>query len=93
MTPQERNAWGVCFDEIPESLTEQEKQDWVGQMQGIALSSDAFIPFRDNIDRAVRTGVKYVVQPGGSVRDDDIIAAANEYGMVMAFSGIRLFHH
>jgi len=59
----------------------------------VSLSSDAFLPFRDNIDQASRHGVKFIVQPGGSARDDAVIAAANEYGMTMAFSGIRLFHH
>ena len=93
LTPQERSAWEPCFEVVPEALTQQEKQAWIGQMTGIALSSDAFIPFRDNIDRAARTGVTYIVQTGGSTRDDDVTAAADEYGMVMAMSGVRLFHH
>ena len=62
-------------------------------MRGVALSSDAFFPFRDNIDRASRSGVEHVVQPGGSVKDDEVIAAADGYGMTMVFSGVRLFHH
>ena len=62
-------------------------------MHDVTLGSDAFFPFRDNIERAKKSGVKYVAEPGGSVRDDDVIAACNEYGMVMAFTGIRLFHH
>jgi phosphoribosylaminoimidazolecarboxamide formyltransferase/IMP cyclohydrolase len=62
-------------------------------MTEVALGSDAFFPFRDSIDRAAKSGVKYVVQPGGSTRDEDVIAACDEYGMTMAFSGVRLFHH
>ena len=93
MAPQERKPWEACFERVPEALTEEDKRDWIAQMEDITLSSDAFIPFRDNIDRAVRTGVKYVVQAGGSLRDSEVTAAADEYGMAMAFSGVRLFHH
>lgn len=78
---------------VATELTERERRDWLDQQSGVALSSDAFFPFRDNLDRAARSGVSYVLEPGGSVRDDEVIAAADEYGMVMAFSGVRLFHH
>lgn len=74
-------------------LSPSERRDWLDQQTGVALSSDAFFPFRDNLDRAAQSGVAYVVEPGGSVRDDEVIAAADEHGMVMAFSGVRLFHH
>ena len=77
----------------PPELTAEEKRAWLANLQGVALASDGFFPFRDNIDRAHASGVKYIVQPGGSVRDQAVIGACNEYGMVMAFSGVRLFHH
>ena len=93
MTREERRIWEACFDTVPLFLSEDARQAWVGQMDDIVLSSDAFIPFRDNIDRAARTGVKYVVETGGSVRDDDVIAACDEYGMLLVMTGVRLFHH
>jgi phosphoribosylaminoimidazolecarboxamide formyltransferase/IMP cyclohydrolase len=74
-------------------MPKEEKKEWLRKMTGVSLSSDAFFPFRDNIDRASQSGVKYLVQPGGSIQDGDVVAAADGYGMVMAFSGIRLFHH
>ena len=74
-------------------LSAEEQRSWLDKLQGVALSSDAFFPFRDNIDRASRSGVEYVVQAGGSVRDDVVIEAADEYGMIMINSGVRLFHH
>jgi phosphoribosylaminoimidazolecarboxamide formyltransferase/IMP cyclohydrolase len=77
----------------PPQLSRQEKLDWLSNLKGVALSSDGMIPFRDTIDRAYRSGVGYVVQPGGSIRDDSVTRACNEYGMVMAYSGVRLFHH
>ena len=83
----------AIFEEEPTALSENEKREWLHSRTGASLSSDGFIPFRDNIDRAARSGVSYVVQPGGSIRDDDVIAAANQLDMVMAFSGLRLFHH
>ena len=70
-----------------------EKEEWLMKLAGVCLSSDAFFPFRDNIDQASKRGVQYVVQPGGSNRDEEVIASTDEYGMVMLFSGIRLFHH
>ncbi len=81
------------LEEAPAPLSEAEKREWLDSRTGASLSSDGFIPFRDNLDRAARSGVTYVVQPGGSIRDDDVIAAANELGMAMAFSRLRLFHH
>ncbi len=93
MTLQEQKEWEKLFDKVPEKLTASEKADWFAKFNGVALGSDAFFPFSDNIDRAAQSGVKYVVQPGGSVRDNDVIAACNRYGMVMAFTGLRLFHH
>ena len=93
LTPAERVHWQTMFDTVPDRLSVQAKRDWIATLQGVSLSSDAFFPFRDCIDRAKQTGVTYIVQPGGSLRDDDVIAAADEYGMVMAVSGIRLFHH
>ncbi len=92
-TPAEDAGWRRLFDSPPERLGAEEKRTWLGRFKDIALSSDAFIPFRDNIDRAARSGVRYVVQTGGSTRDEDVIKAADEYGMVMAFTGLRLFHH
>jgi len=93
VTPAEEKFWAEAFAEVPRRLTAEEKREWLDGLSGVALSSDAFFPFRDNIDRAKRSGVKYVVQPGGSFRDDEVIKACDEYGMVMAFSGLRLFHH
>ena len=74
-------------------LTKEEKRAWLDKLTGVSLGSDAYFPFRDSIDRASRSGVKYIAEPGGSNRDEEVIAAANEYGMAMAFTGIRLFHH
>lgn len=85
--------WQKFFTQQPEPLTREEKKAWLAQMDGVALGSDAFFPFSDNIDRAKRSGVKYIAQPGGSVRDDLVIESCNNYGMVMYFSGMRLFHH
>ncbi len=85
--------WQKFFTEQPEPLTREEKKEWLAQMDRVALGSDAFFPFSDNIDRAKRSGVKYIAQPGGSVRDDLVIESCNDYGMVMFFSGMRLFHH
>ncbi|MBR3305712.1 MAG: phosphoribosylaminoimidazolecarboxamide formyltransferase [Lachnospiraceae bacterium] len=85
--------WQNIFKTKPEVFTREEKQEWLSKADGVALGSDAFFPFRDNIERAARSGVKYVAQPGGSKRDDAVIEACNELGMVMAFTGIRLFHH
>ncbi len=86
-------AWERIFKVKPEVFTKEEKRAWLDQMQDVALGSDAFFPFGDNIERAHKSGVKYVAQPGGSVRDDQVIETCNKYGMAMAFTGIRLFHH
>jgi phosphoribosylaminoimidazolecarboxamide formyltransferase/IMP cyclohydrolase len=93
LTPPEMEVWKGMFEKVPEPITREEKNEWVAKMTGVSLSSDAFFPFRDNIDRASRSGVKYIVQPGGSVKDEDVIQACNSYGMVMAISKLRLFHH
>ena len=77
----------------PKVLTAEEKAAWIAQMSGVTVGSDAFFPFGDNVERARKSGVQYIAQPGGSIRDDQVIATANKYGMVMAFTGIRLFHH
>lgn len=86
-------AWEKIFKEKPEVFTAQEKRAWLDQMEDVALGSDAFFPFGDNIERANKSGVKYIAQPGGSVRDDQVIETCDKYGMAMAFTGIRLFHH
>ena len=86
-------AWQNIFKEKPPVFTREEKRAWLDQMQNVALGSDAFFPFGDNIERAYKSGVKYVAQPGGSIRDDNVIETCNKYGMVMSFTGIRLFHH
>ena len=86
-------VWQNIFEEKPEVLTKEEKKEWLKTLSGVALGSDAFFPFGDNIERAKKSGVEFVAQPGGSVRDDNVIEVCNKYGMVMAFTGIRLFHH
>ncbi len=93
LSPAEERDWLRSFATRPTRLSVDERRDWLDRMRGVSLGSDAFIPFRDNVDRASRSGVKYIVQPGGSVRDDDVIAACEEYAMVMIFNGVRLFHH
>ena len=87
------DAWPAIFKEKPEVFTREAKREWLDKLTGVALGSDAFFPFGDNIERAHKSGVKYIAQPGGSVRDDNVIATCNKYGMVMSFTGIRLFHH
>ncbi|MBP5772814.1 MAG: phosphoribosylaminoimidazolecarboxamide formyltransferase [Eubacterium sp.] len=85
--------WERVFTEKPPVFTKEEKEDWLSQAEGITLGSDAFFPFSDNIERAKKSGVKYVAQPGGSIRDQDVIDACDKYDMVMSFTGLRLFHH
>ena len=85
--------WQLFFKEKPAELTREEKKEWLKTMSGVSLASDAFFPFGDNIERAKRSGVAYIAEPGGSIRDDNVIDTCNKYGMVMAFTGIRLFHH
>lgn len=93
ITPMEMKEWSNVLKEIPNRLTKEEKAEWLSNLAEVSLGSDAFFPFRDNIDRAAQSGVKYIVQPGGSLRDDIVIEACNEYDMIMACSGVRLFHH
>ncbi len=89
----EKETMKSAMDKVPPQLSYDEKRDWLKKLKGVSLSSDGMIPFRDTIDRAYESGVTYVVQPGGSIRDEDVIQACNDYGMVMAYSGLRLFHH
>ena len=93
VTAAEKKNWSNVFTEIPEQLTEEQRRTWLDGLSDVVLGSDAFFPFRDSIDRAAKSGVKYVLQPGGSNRDEDVIAACDEYGMTMVFSSLRLFHH
>ena len=93
MTAPELRAWKSQFSAPVEALPQEEKAAWLANLKGVSLSSDAFFPFRDNIDQASKRGVNFIVQPGGSNRDEEVISASDEYEMVMAFSGIRLFHH
>ena len=86
-------VWQEIFRVKPEALTAQEKQEWIASMTGVALGSDAFFPFGDNVERARKSGVTCIAQPGGSIRDDNVIDTCNKYGIVMAFTGVRLFHH
>ncbi len=86
-------AWQKLFTERPEVLTAEEKKAWIATQSGVSVGSDAFFPFGDNIERAQKSGVQYVAEPGGSIRDDNVIETADKYGMVMAFTGMRLFHH
>ena len=86
-------VWQTVFKVKPEVLTMEEKKAWIAQLDGVTVGSDAFFPFGDNVERAAKSGVKYIVQPGGSIRDDLVIETANKHNMVMAFTGIRLFHH
>jgi len=86
-------AWENIFKVKPEVFTKEEKRAWLDKNTDVALGSDAFFPFGDNVERAHKSGVKYIAQPGGSIRDDHVIATCNKYGIAMAFTGIRLFHH
>ena len=81
------------FTEKPEPLTREEKKAWIAKMEGVTVGSDAFFPFGDNVERARKSGVAYIAEPGGSIRDDNVIETANKYGIAMAFTGMRLFHH
>jgi phosphoribosylaminoimidazolecarboxamide formyltransferase/IMP cyclohydrolase len=93
LTPAEEAVWRTTFAHVPRRLTTAEKQEWLEALRGVTLGSDAYIPFRDNIDRAHASGVDYVVQPGGALREQEIIGACDEYGMAMVCTGLRLFHH
>ncbi len=85
--------WQATFTEKPEELTSADKKEWLSRVTGVALGSDAFFPFGDNIERAKKSGVSVIVEPGGSIRDDQVIATCDKYGIAMAFNGMRLFHH
>ena len=85
--------WQKWFKVKPAVFTREEKRAWLDTMKGVSLGSDAFFPFGDNIERAHKSGVEYIAQPGGSIRDDNVIETCNKYGIAMAFTGIRLFHH
>jgi len=93
LTPAEEIVWQQAFSEVPTRLMPEEKRAWLRTLKGVTLASDAYIPFRDNVDRAHASGVEFIVQPGGAQRDKDIIAACDAYGMAMVFTGLRLFHH
>ena len=86
-------VWQTKYKVRPEPLTAEEKKAWIAQQSGLTVGSDAFFPFGDNVERAHKSGVQYIVEPGGSIRDDHVIATADKYHMVMAFTGVRLFHH
>lgn len=86
-------TWQLFFDEKPEVFTREEKRAWLDQLTGVSLGSDAFFPFGDNIERAHKSGVCYIAEPGGSIRDDNVIETCDRYGITMVFNGIRLFHH
>ena len=85
--------WQKYFSERPEPFTKEEQKAYLATIKGVALGSDAFFPFGDNIERASKSGVTYIAEPGGSIRDDNVIEACNNHGMVMCFTGMRLFHH
>ena len=86
-------VWQNTFQARPEVLSREEKKEWISKLCGVSVGSDAFFPFGDNVERAHKSGVQYIVQPGGSIRDDHVIATCNKYGIAMAFTGVRLFHH
>ena len=89
----EHGAWKGIFQVKPAALTRQEKAAWIATQRGVTVGSDAFFPFGDNVHRAHKSGVEFIVQPGGSIRDDNVIETADKYGIVMSFTGMRLFHH
>ena len=91
--PAEERLWRESYRTVPDRLTADERRAWLDKLDGVTLGSDAFIPFPDTINRAAQSGVRYIMQPGGSVRDEDVITACDEYGMVMVYTGVRLFHH
>lgn len=93
ITSAEMPTWLNNFESSPNVLSEEEKSSFLATLKGVSISSDAFFPFRDSIDHASKVGVEFVAQPGGSVADDEVIAACNEYKMSMAFTDLRLFHH
>lgn len=92
-TAAELEKWKTLFEDEPMQLTEEKRRQWLTEFNAAVLGSDGYIPFRDSIDRSFHSGVRWVVQPGGSYRDAEVTAACDEYDVAMAFSGIRLFHH
>jgi phosphoribosylaminoimidazolecarboxamide formyltransferase/IMP cyclohydrolase len=93
MQEAELKVWQGNFDKVPEPLTEAERSAFLAELDGVSISSDAFFPFRDSIDHCSKLGVKYVAQPGGSVADEEVVSTCDTYGMAMAFTDLRLFHH
>lgn len=93
LSPAEERLWREWFAEPPRRLAPEERRAWLDEMDGVAMASDGFIPFRDNVDRAAMSGVRWIAQPGGSARDADVAAACEEHGIAMAHTGVRLFHH
>jgi phosphoribosylaminoimidazolecarboxamide formyltransferase/IMP cyclohydrolase len=93
LVPSEEAALSGALDQPLAPLSDDERRDWLARLDGVALVSDGFIPFRDNIDHAQRHGVRYIAQPGGSTRDPEIAEACDEYGIAMVHTGLRLFHH
>ena len=93
LAPAEQDIWAQAFESAPERLSAAQKREWIDRLDAVSMASDAFIPFRDNIDRAATSGIRYVAQPGGSVRDREVAAACDQYGIIMVASGARLFHH
>ena len=87
------DAWKRLFKVRPKELTPSLKTQWLSKLTGVTLGSDAFFPFGDNVERARKSGVQYIAEPGGSIRDDHVIATADKYGITMCFTGMRLFHH
>jgi phosphoribosylaminoimidazolecarboxamide formyltransferase/IMP cyclohydrolase len=93
LSPQEERAWGEAFEQIPHRLSAEDRRSWLRGLTDVAMASDGLIPFRDNVDRAAMSGVKYLAQPGGSLGDDRIAEACGEYGIRLAMTGVRSFHH
>jgi phosphoribosylaminoimidazolecarboxamide formyltransferase / IMP cyclohydrolase len=93
LSPQEEKVWAEAFEQSPQRLSAEEKRSWIGGLSGVAMASDGLIPFRDNVDRAAMSGVSYLAQPGGSLGDDQIADACDQYGIAMAMTGVRSFHH
>ena len=93
LTDLERKAFEAALEEPATPLSERERRDWLDRLDRVCLASDGFIPFRDNIDHAARHGVRFIAQPGGSTRDEDIVTACNEHGIALVHTGLRLFHH
>jgi AICAR transformylase/IMP cyclohydrolase PurH len=91
--PEVFDSWQDFFTEKPEPITQDERREWLSGFKGVSLASDAFFPFGDNVERAHKSGVAFISQPGGSIRDDHVIETCDRYGIAMTFTGLRLFHH